>query len=488
MKKRAHVLLILLAALLILPALVSCNNVDDTSKVYDISKEDTSESESKTDETDEISETAWPTDIIVMPTTAVFNYIIREFSGQYTMGNFDRYYPRALTSLKITADLNVNDDDWDKVQAGRKEKLRDGYNRFFDEDEIEPLYYFPGVVYYNKAFFEMIFWDYAYTYDQLPDLYYYIKYYDVKKEDIVKANEKLDGEYRLTDEQIEVMFGFDDDAVRRELKFDDIFYYDGRLYNVAELILTERTDLLEMAENGDFSDFVFSLKRYAESGATGFIDKYGYNSVPYCKRLDKCADYLYCMLYNPERIIEFIRIGDDEMPNEEDLEYALSAFSGMSSYYPNTLANYYGIYDLEMLFDKDVRDKWGDELEKRFEMIPEGYKEHGSKLTDKYCYCLEGTFYLNGAEIDAAYYRLVFPSDQLPDIYCFIKTYNVNKDDLVRINECFDDKHRLTDKQIEVMCGFDDDAVRRELLSDLAFYYEGKIYNLPELLLAKKQN
>lgn len=208
-----------------------------------------------------------------------FNTLIDLYDG-YDSGGYYRYELCDLGAIEDQCNVDIN--QVVKNNLKQKFELLDGYYAIYDE-EYKRYYYFIDGEYNGKAY---TFLNYGYNYEQLPWIYYYLKKYndEIVKEDFVRYGEQYSG-IIYTEKEIEVMFSFDDEAVRRELKLDEVFYYSGRLYGLPELLIMDKVKLKEMAKNGELQEFLEDLKAIA-------TDKNGALNREHRELICKCANYL----------------------------------------------------------------------------------------------------------------------------------------------------------------------------------------------------
>lgn len=139
---------------------------------------------------------------------------------------FEGYYPDELFDLRILSDIVT----WDEIHAAEAKLLAE--NEYF----------------YNK---------------QLPALYLMVRELGVGKEAFARVN---DGDY--TDEQIEWLFSDTDiRTIQSALKLDTAFLYNGRLYDLYELLSSEPSQLRKMAGTGEMAAYLADLDAYLNDPA-----------------------------------------------------------------------------------------------------------------------------------------------------------------------------------------------------------------------------
>ena len=116
-------------------------------------------------------------------------------------------------------------------------------------------------------------WEYDY---ELPGLYQYIVWYSrtyrpITKEEVEECNNaRLSYPYpeqsMLTQHEIDIMFTFDEDLIKKELHTLDSFYFENKLYSFKEMrMLQDRTIptdvLLRMKDSEELMSYCYDLVR-----------------------------------------------------------------------------------------------------------------------------------------------------------------------------------------------------------------------------------
>lgn len=141
--------------------------------------------------------------------------------------SFERYYPDELFNLVVLLYI-VTEDEIDAAE-----------NKLLAENEY----------YYNE---------------QLPSLYLFIRELNINKEDFVRAMDEYDPDY-YTDEQIEWLFSDADiPTIQAAFKLDTALLYNGRLYNLYELLRLEPSQLREMAGTEEMDAYFAGLDALLE--------------------------------------------------------------------------------------------------------------------------------------------------------------------------------------------------------------------------------
>ncbi len=101
--------------------------------------------------------------------------------------------------------------------------------------------------------------------EQLPSLYWAVHGLGIAKEELLAAV----GEDDYTAEQIELIYTGTEQEIQKKLKTSWAFWYDGRLYNIYDLVQLEQEPLRELFRHGDLSTFLHHLIPVVE-GRTHF--------------------------------------------------------------------------------------------------------------------------------------------------------------------------------------------------------------------------
>lgn len=108
--------------------------------------------------------------------------------------------------------------------------------------------------------------------NQLPALYYFIHGLSVSKDAFVSANAELiasnqsspNKSITYTDDEIELLFGTDTDAVKATLKSPTAFYHNGTLYVCRQIYTASNEQFAEFYNQGDLKSFIKVLESYSE--------------------------------------------------------------------------------------------------------------------------------------------------------------------------------------------------------------------------------
>lgn len=121
--------------------------------------------------------------------------------------------------------------------------------------------------YYDSNIFEAH--KFIFQPNQYPLLYLRIKEFGVKKEDFIKCNEKYkeinktrtkDYYEILTDEQIDILFDCTDiRLIRKGLKSSTVFYYEGVLFRLFEVMELPFETQKKMADDGELREYLAEM-------------------------------------------------------------------------------------------------------------------------------------------------------------------------------------------------------------------------------------
>ena len=120
------------------------------------------------------------------------------------------------------------------------------------------------------------------TYDwwyrkKLPPIWWIIRELDISKEDFLNATDR--DKYPLR--TVELLFEEKDpEVIRSELKFDNVFLYDGKLYTIEDIRRLGIWKTKEMAKEGSVLEFLSNCKSFCE------------NFYPYSHKIEYIGDLI----------------------------------------------------------------------------------------------------------------------------------------------------------------------------------------------------
>ncbi|MBE6648637.1 MAG: hypothetical protein E7614_03855 [Ruminococcaceae bacterium] len=149
--------------------------------------------------------------------------------------------------------------------------------------------------YCKKTFYENGI--YNEEYDQLPTLIYFIREFGIEKEDFIRVNNihkdhlisvgREYEEYVFSDREIDVIFSGDEELIKKELKLDTAFLYDGKLYDIYQIYYLAEKDvgkIKEFAANSDLITYLEHMSQY--EGVINNILGYSEDPMFYNKPID----------------------------------------------------------------------------------------------------------------------------------------------------------------------------------------------------------
>ena len=114
-------------------------------------------------------------------------------------------------------------------------------------------------------------------YRKIEPTYDMIQVYGITKEQFIEANEKLDEEDKYTDEEIELLYGGDINALLQYAKNPLSYVYGDEIFCFNEVMTLDYAKQYEMYTRGDFGDYLKEMKEktttvYSEEFNPYFIE------------------------------------------------------------------------------------------------------------------------------------------------------------------------------------------------------------------------
>ncbi len=292
-------------------------------------------------------------------------------------------------------------------------------------------------------------WEYS---DQLPGIYQYIKWYSSNFHTISKE-EFWALEYvqkNLTEEEVTIMFTFDDELVKEKLHALDSFYFEGTLYSLDLLYTIERSyhpydyvskeTLMRMRDSDALHNYLSVLERIP--GNTYNPDLY----VSYADGIREFFNKLPTLFY-----YETLYDSDGYLNEAGEALYENQTFKN-NTIYPHIIMDI--VSELQGYSEDEITV-----FHLRYYGSSESYEDWDPE-------------------------RVEDPT--LPELYLYFKWYaknikSVTKAELTAANDAIKDDYplySLSDEEIDALLSLDDDQARAAFLLPTVFVYDGELYTL----------